>query len=174
MTAIRRTSFALLLAVVAVSAGHAAPARDSSPFDDLDSIHISIEVGGPLDLEGNTGRALLANDLRRFNRFQSSLRRALVNQVESCGLLVDPGAMEQIAVEVFGRPEPRPQGPPPNHVFLVEISAFSLDPKDRDADPQLVVPRRVLGLADDANLETAVIDAALAALPEDLRFCEEG
>lgn len=168
MKAIRRTTFALLFAAIAASSGHAAP---SNPFADLDSIRVSLEVGGPLDHQGNIERELFAEDLRRYNRFQSSLIQAVGNQVESCGLLVDEAATEEISVEVFGRPEPRPQGGPPHYVFLVEVGAFTLNPGPRDSDPELVPARRVLGLAEDADLETAVIDAALAALPDDFQGC---
>lgn len=169
MKAIRRTTFALLFAAVAASAGHAAPAN---PFADLESIRVSLEVGGPLDRQGNTERELFTDDLRRFNRFRSSLTQAVGNQVESCGLLVDESATEEIWVEVYGRPEPRPQGGPPHYVFLVEVGAFSSKPGPSGSDPALVPSKRVLGLADDADLETALIDAARAALPDDFQGCK--
>lgn len=172
MRAIRRTSFALSFAAIAVFAAHAAPAAASNPFADLDWIRLSVEVGGPLDHQGNTARELLAGDLSRFNVFQSSLRRALVSQVEACGLLVDQGGTDEISVEVFGRPERRSQGGPPQYVFLVEVRAVSLEAA-RGSDADLVPPKRVLGLAEDSNLESAVIEAALAALPDDLQGCEE-
>jgi hypothetical protein len=168
MTAIRRTLTVLLLAAIPAAAAHAAPARASNPFSDLDSIDLSIEIGGPLDHEGNLERELLAGELRRFNVLQSGLRRALVTQVESCGLLVDQGATDEISVEVFGRPEPPQEGGPPQYVFLVEIGAAS-----RVSDAELAPRKRVLGLADDSSFEAAVIDAALAALPDDLRYCED-
>lgn len=170
MRTIRRTPFAPSLAALALLAGLAVPAGAANPFADLDWIQLSVEIGGPLDHEGNTAPELLAGDLRRFNVFESGLRRALVSQVEGCGLLVDPGATDQIEVEVFGRPEPRPQGGPPQYVFLVEVRAVSLQPA-RGADPELAPTKRVLGLAEDANLEAAVIDAAVAALPDDLQGC---
>lgn len=167
MRAIRRTLTVLLLAAIPAAAVHAAPARASNPFSDLDSIEITIEIGGPLDHEGNLDRELLTGDLRRFNLFEFGLRKALVNQVESCGLLVDQGATDEISVTVFGRPEPRREGGP-QYVFLVEVGAAS-----RDSDAELAPRKRVLGLADDANFEAAVIDAALAALPDDFLYCED-
>ncbi len=161
MTAIRRTLTVLLLAAIPAAAADAA-----NPFADLDSIDVSIEVSGPLDHDGNIERELLTDDLKRFNVFQSGLNKALVNQVESCGLLVDQGATDEISVEVFGRPVPRREGGPPQYVFLVEVGAAS-----RVSGAELVTNKRVIGLADDANLEAALIDAALAALPDDLQGC---
>jgi hypothetical protein len=172
MRVIRQTSFALSLTAIAVLAAHAAPAAASNPFADMDWIRVSVEVGGPLDRAGSIEPELLAGDLRRFNVFQSGLRRALVSQIESCGLLVDQGGTDEISVEVFGRPERRSEGGPPQYVFLVEVRAVNLEAA-RGTDADLVPPKRVLGLAEDANLESALVDAALAALPDDLQGCEE-
>lgn len=167
MRAMRHTSFVLLLVAVAASSGHAA-----NPFADLDAIRVSVEIGGPLDAEGNTERELLAGDLKRFNVFESGLRRALVQQVESCGLLVDRSGTAEIEVGVFGRTE-RWEGGPLQYLFLVETRAVSVDPKVAEVGAELASPRRVLGLAADADFEQAVIAAALAALPDDLRNCEK-
>jgi hypothetical protein len=97
MKGFRFPPFALVLAALVALFAGTAPARAENPFADLDWIQLTIEVAGTLDHEGNTAQELLAGDLKRFNVFQSSLRQALVQQVESCGLLVDPGAEESAA-----------------------------------------------------------------------------
>lgn len=167
MTAIRRTLFVLLLVALTASAGHAA-----NPFARLDALKVSVEVGGPLDLEGNPQRALLVDDLRRFNVFHSKLTRELEKHVEACGFLADPGATEEISVTVSGRAE-RWEGGPVQFVFLVEVGASSSRPGVDPAGRELAPTRRVLGLAADADFEQSVIDAALAALPDDLQNCEK-
>src|SRR5688572_33111728 len=96
--------FLLLLAALPAP-GHAQAGGSVDLFKDLDSIRLSVAVGGPLDQKGGTEPRLFAGELRRFNLFEQSLTDALGMKLSTCGLFVSPEAADELSVEVFGRRE---------------------------------------------------------------------
>jgi hypothetical protein len=162
--------FVLLLAALPASWCRAAPARATGPFADLDAIDVKVEIGGPLDLRGGTAPELLAGDLGRFNRFKSTVERSVGAKLESCGILWDQGALDEVSITVFGRREDLPQGPP-QYVYMVQVEVLNTTLASRGANPEPIALRPVLGLADDAGLEEALTQAALRIVGDELRTC---
>lgn len=176
MTAARRVVLAILLLAAALPAlgaagGAAGPARPADPFADLDAINIKLEIGGPLDRQGSAAPELFTGDLARFNSFKSTLEKSVGSQLESCGILWDQGATDEVTIAVFGRREDLRQGPP-HYVYMVEADVFNTKLASRGAKPGLVALRPVIGLADEAGLEQALIDTAVAILAGELRSCD--
>lgn len=171
MTARRRVLLSiLLLAALGPLSGAAEPARSAGPFVDLDAINATVEIGGPLDLQGSTAPELFAGDLVRFNRFKSSLEKSVGAKLESCGILWDQGAIDEVSIEVFGRREDLPQGPP-HYVYMVQAEVLNTTLASRGAEPEPVSLGPVIGIADEEGLEQALIDAAVALVAGELRNC---
>jgi len=167
----RRGLFVLLLVALPASLCPAEPARSTGPFADLDAINIELEIGGPLDLRGSTAPELFAGDLGRSNRFKSTLERSVGEKLESCGILWDEGAVDDVSIVVFGRREDLDQGPPHN-LYMVQVEVLNTTLASRGAKPELVALRPVIGLADDAGLERALIDTAVGILAGELHDCD--
>jgi hypothetical protein len=55
---------------------------------------------------------------------------------------------------------------------MVEADVLNTELASRGASPELVALRPVIGLADEAGLEQAVIDTAVAILAGELRSCD--
>jgi hypothetical protein len=170
-----RGLFVLLLVALAASSSRAEPTRSTGPFADLDAINIAVEIGGPLDLQGSTAPELLTGEVGRFNRFRSTLERSVGEKLESCGILWDEGAVDEVSITVFGRREILPQSPPqgpPHYLYMVQVEVLNTTLASRGAKPETVALRPVLGLADEAGLERALIDTAVAILAGELRNCD--
>ena len=165
-----RGLFVLLLVALPASPCRAEPARSTDPFDDLDAINVRLEIGGPLDLQGGTAPQLFAGDSRRISRFTSTLERSVGAKLESCGILWDQGAIDEVSIAVFGRREDLQQGPP-QFVYMVQVEVLNTTLGSRQAKPELVALRPVIGLADEAGLEGALIDTAVAMIAGELRSC---
>jgi hypothetical protein len=166
-----RGFFVLLLLALPASSGRAEAARSANPFAGLDAINIALEIGGPLDLRGSTAPELFVGDLVRHNRFRTTLERSVGAKLESCGILWDQGAVDVVSITVFGRREEVPQGLS-QYVYMVEVEILNTKHANRGAEPETVALRPVLGLADDAGLERALIDTAVAILAGELRNCD--
>ncbi len=162
--------FVLLLVALPAARGHAQAARPSDPFAGLDSIRLSTAVGGPLDRRGGTDPQLFAGDLKRFNRFQEDLTNAVGAKLDACGIFVTPEAADALSVEVFGRLEELQQCTP-RYVFMIQSKVTRAKPGVPQAEGELVSLRPVIGLADEAGLERALIDAAVATIAGELRSC---
>lgn len=164
----------LLLVVLAASSSWAEPARSAGPFADLDAIDIELEIGGPLDLQGSSAPELFVGDLVRHNRFTTTLERSVGAKLESCGILWDQGAVDAVSITVSGRRQVLPQGPPqspPYYVYLVEVEVLNTTLAGRQEKPEAVALRSVIGLADEAGLEQALIDTSVGILAGELRNC---
>jgi len=160
----------LLAALPAASAG-AQGARSAGPFAELDAIDVTVEIGGPLDVRGSTAPELFTGDLVRFNRFESDLEKSVGAKLESCGILWDEGAVDEVAITVFGRREAVAQGPP-QYVYMLQVQVLNTELASRGANPEPVVLPPVLGLADDAGLERALVDTAVAIVAGELGGCD--
>lgn len=169
--------FVLLLAALPTAhAQTAQAARSVDLFQGLDSVRLSTAVGGPLDHQGGTEPRLFAGDLKRFNRFKLDLTNALAVKLGTCGLFVDPEAADELSVEVFGRLE-KLEGCTPRYVYMIQAKLRNSKLKARQApqaEGESVAFRPVIGLADEAGLERALIDAAVAAIAAELRNCHGG
>jgi hypothetical protein len=161
----------LLLVALPASLCRAEPAPSTDPFAGLDAIDIRVEIGGPLDLRGSTAPELLAGEVGRLNRFRSSLEQSVGAKLESCGILWDQGAVDEVAITVFGRREDLPQGQP-QYVYMVEVEILNTKLAGRQAEPEIVALRPVIGLADEAGLERALIDTAVGLVAGELRNCD--
>lgn len=161
-----------LLAALPAARGHAQAGGSIDLFKDLDSIRLSTAVGGPLDEEGGTAPQLFAGDLRRFNRFQQALTDALNMKLATCGLFVDQEAPDELAVEVFGRLE-KLQQCTPRYVYMIQAKVLNSKLKARRAKVEPISLRPVIGIADEAGLERALIDAAIATVAAELRSCHK-
>lgn len=162
--------FALLL--VALPAAHAQTARSIDLFQNLDSIKLSIAVGGPLDQQGSTEPRLFAGELRRFNHFVQNLTDALNRKLSTCGLFVDQEAPDELSVEVFGRREELPQCTP-RYVFMIQAKVLNSKLRAGRAEAEPVLFRPVIGIADEAGLERSLIEAAVATVAAELRSCHK-
>ena len=176
MTAARPVLLSILLLAAALPAFGAAgaaegPARSGGPFAELDAINIKLEIGGPLDRQGNAAPELLTGDLARFNRFKSALEKSVGAKLEACGILWDQGAVDEVTIAVFGRREDLSQGPP-HYVYMVQADVLNTKLASRGTGPELVALRPVIGLADDAGLEEALTDTAVAIVAGELRSCD--
>jgi hypothetical protein len=163
--------FLLLLAALPAAPGHA-QAGSIDLFKDLDSIRLSTAVGGPLDQKGGTEPRLFAGDLKRFNRFQQGLTDALNMKLATCGLFVDQAAPDELSVEVFGRLEELQQCTP-RYVYMIQAKVLNSKLKAGQAKGEPVVLRPVIGIADEAGLERALIEAAVAVVAAELRSCQK-
>ena len=161
----------VLLVALPASLCRAEPARSTDPFADLDAINIRLEIGGPLDLQGSTAPQLFAGDLRRFNRFKSTLGRSVGAKLESCGILWDQGAVDEVAISVFGRLEQRPEGPP-LYVYMVEVEVLNSKLATDRSRAEPVPLRSVIGFVADEGFEAAIVEAAIAIIADELRSCE--
>jgi hypothetical protein len=161
--------FVLLL--VALPAARAQTARIDL-FQNLDSIKLSTTVGGPLDQQGGTEPRLFVGDLKRFNRFELDLSQALSRKLETCGLLVDQDAPDELSVEVFGRLETLQQCTP-RYVYMIQAKVRNSKLQAGRAEVEPVVLRPVIGIADEAGLERALIEAAVATIAAELRNCHK-
>jgi hypothetical protein len=169
-----RGQFVLLLVALAASSSWAQPTRSTGPFADLDAIDVAVEIGGPLDLHGSTAPELLDGEVGRRDRFRSALERSVGEKLESCGILWDQGAVDQVSITVFGRREVVHRGPPqgpPHSLFMVEVEVLNTTLAGRQEEPEAVALRPVIGLADDAGLEQALIDTAVGILAGELGAC---
>lgn len=175
---IQRLSGSLsVLLLVALPAAHAQTAHaqaggSADLFKDLDSIRLSATVGGPLDAKGSTEPQLFAGDLRRFNRFELELSSALSRKLETCGLLVDQDAPDELSVEVFGRLE-RLQQCTPRYVYMIQATVRNTKLKAGQAKGEPISLRPVIGIADEAGLERALVEAAVATIAAELRSCHK-
>lgn len=167
-----RGLFVLLLVALPPSLCRAELARSTGPFADLDAINVTIEIGGPLDLRASAAPELFVGDLGRFNRFKSTLERSVGAKLESCGILWDQGAVDEVSIAVFGRREDVKQGPP-QYVYMVQVEVLNTTLASRQAKPELVALRPVIGLADEAGLEGALIDTAVAMIAGELQSCSQ-
>jgi hypothetical protein len=161
--------FLLLLAALPAARGHA---QTVDLFQGLDSIRLSTAVGGPLDQKGGTEPRLFAGDLKRFNRFQQGLADALNMKLATCGLFVDPTATDEISVEVFGRLEELQQCTP-RYVYMIQARVLNSKRKAGQAKVEPISLRPVIGIADEAGLERALIEAAVATVAAELRSCQK-
>lgn len=161
----------LLLAAVPASFCQAAPARSAGLFAELDAIDVKLEIGGPLDIRGGTAPELFAGDLARFNRFRSNLERSAGAKLEACGILWDEGAVDEVSVTVFGRREDVAEGPP-QYVYMLQVEVLNTELASRGARPEPLVLPPVIGLTDDAGLEQALVDTAVAILAGELGSCD--
>jgi hypothetical protein len=167
--------FVLLLAALPAAhaqTGHAQAGGSVDLFKDLDSIRLSTAVGGPLDPQGGTEPQLFAGDLKRFNRFQQGLEDALNVKLATCGLFVSPEAADELSVEVFGRLE-KLQQCTPRYVYMIQAKVLDSKLKAGRAEAEPVVLRPVIGIADEAGLERALIEAAVATIAAELRSCHK-
>lgn len=163
-----RGLIALLAAALPVSLCRAEPAGSRDPFAGLDAINLSLEIGAPLDQRGSTSPQLFDGDLIRLNRFRTHLTESVGAKLESCGILWDQGAADVVSIDVFGRLEERREGPPV-FVYMVEAEVLNTTlSNDRRVIPDPIPLRRVIGVADDAGLEAALTDAAVAIVSDDL------
>lgn len=159
--------FMLLLVALPASPGHAQARGSVDLFKDLDSIRLSTAVGGTLEPQGGTEPQLFAGDLKRFNRFELELTNALTMKLATCGLFVTPEAADELSVEVFGRLE-KLQQCTPRYVYMIQARVRNSKLKGR-----LVSLRPVIGIADEAGLERALIEAAVATVTAELRNCHK-
>lgn len=159
--------FLLLLAALPAIPGHAQAGGSIDLFQGLDSIRLSTAVGGTLEPQGGTAPRLFAGDLKRFNRFELDLTNALAQKLGTCGLFVSPEAQDELSVEVFGRRE-KLQQCTPRYVYMIQAKVRNTKLKGR-----LVPLRPVIGIADEAGLERALIDAAVATVAAELRSCHQ-
>jgi len=166
-----RGLLALLLIALPASLCEAEPARSTDPFADLDAINVGLEIGGPLDLQGSTAPELFTGDLARLNRFKSTLGRSVGAKLESCGVLWDQGAVDEVSISVFGRLEQRPEGPP-LYVYMVEAEVINSNLGTDRTGAEPVPLRSVIGFAADEGLEAAIVEAAIAIIADELRNCE--
>jgi hypothetical protein len=160
----------VLLVALSATRADAEAARSGDPFADLDSMNLSIEVGGPLDVHGGTARQLFVGDLKRFNRFREDLRNALAMKLESCGILVDEGAKDEVSVEVFGRLEKLQQASP-RYIYMIRGEVLNSKLQPREAEAERVPLGPVIGLADEEGVERALIETAVAMIAGELRNC---
>ncbi|HSL81601.1 MAG TPA: hypothetical protein VLF66_02420 [Thermoanaerobaculia bacterium] len=167
MTALRPVLLSVLLLAAALPALGAA-----GPFADLDAINVKLEIGAPLDLRGSAAPELFAGDLVRFNRFKSSLEKSVGAKLEACGILWDQGAVDEVTIAVFGRREDLEEGPP-HYVYMVQADVLNTELASRGSKPELVALRPVIGLADEAGLEQALIDTAVAVVAGELGSCDD-
>lgn len=165
-----RGLFVLLFVALAAFASWAQPTRSTGPFADLDAIDVAVEIGGPLDLQGSTAPELLDGEVGRRDRFESTLERSVGEKLESCGILWDQGAVDEVSITVFGRRVDLPQGPPQN-LYMVQVEVLNTTLAGRQEKPEAVALRSVIGLADDAGLERALIDTAVGILAGELGDC---
>ncbi len=167
-----RGLFVLLLVALPASLWGAEAAR-TDPFAGLDAINVTLEIGGPLDLRGSEEPELFAGELRRRNLFSLNMTDTVAQKIETCGLMAYPEAPDVISIDVFGRRERRGEGPP-LWVYMVEVKVLNTTlSKDRGVDPGPTYLRPVIGVADDAGLEAALTDAAMAILADELRNCRQ-
>lgn len=169
-----RGLFVLLLVALPAASSWAQPTRSTGPFADLDAIDVAVEIGGPLDLHGSTAPELLDGEAGRLDRFRSALERSVGEKLESCGILWDQGAVDEVSITVFGRREALPHGPPqgpPHSLYMVEVEVLNTTLVGRDETPEAVALRRVIGIADEAGLEQALIDTAVGILAGELGAC---
>jgi hypothetical protein len=164
-----RGLFILLLVALPASLQGAEAARPD-PFAGLDAINVTLEIGGPLDLRGSEEPELFAGELRRRNLFSLKLTDTVAQRIETCGLMAYPEAPDVVSIDVFGRRERRREGPP-LWVYMVEVKVLNTTLAKGQAAPEPIYLRPVIGVADDAGLEAALIDAAMAILADDLRNC---
>lgn len=162
--------FVFLLVALPAARGHAQTARSSDPFQGLDQIRLSTAVGGPLDKRGGTEPQLFAGDLNRFNRFELALTTAVAAKLDSCGIFAYSEAPDELSVEVFGRREELRQCTP-RYVFMIQAKVLKSNPRAPQAERETISLRPVIGLADEAGLERALINAAVAAVAGELRGC---
>lgn len=168
---LRHGLFVLLLAALVASSASAQPAHSTDPFADLDAINVALEIGEPLDVRGSTAPELFVGDVVRLNRFESTLKQSVGAKLEACGILWDQGAVDEVAITVSGRREDLPQGPP-QYVYLVQVEVLNTKLAGRGREPEIVALRPVIGLADEAGLEQALVDTAVAILAGELRSCD--
>jgi hypothetical protein len=166
-----RWSGLLLLLVALAPAGGAATARSAGPFADLDAIDVALEVGGPLDLGGSDAPQLLVGDLARSNRFETELKRSVGAKLESCGILWDQGAVDEVSITVLGRRADLPEGPPQS-VYMVRVEVLNTKFAGRGEEAETVALPPVIGVAGEAGLERALIDTAVGILAGELRGCD--
>ena len=159
--------FLLLLAALPAAPGHAQAGGSIDLFKDLDSIRLSAAVGGTLEPQGGASPRLFADDLKRFNRFEQDLKDALAQKLGTCGLFVSPEAADELSVEVFGRRE-KLQKCTPRYVYMIQAKVRNSKLKGR-----LAPLRPVIGITDEAGLEKALIDAAVATVAAELRSCHK-
>jgi hypothetical protein len=167
---IGRGLLVLLLVALPASPAGAQAARSAGPFAELDAIDVTVEIGGPLDAEGGTSPQLLVGDLERYNRFETAMKRAVGQKLESCGILWDQGAVDEVAILVFGRRESSSEGPA-RYVYMVQARVLNTEVAGRGAGREWVTLRPVIGLAEDAGLEAALVDTAVAIVGGELRSC---
>ncbi|HEX5719091.1 MAG TPA: hypothetical protein VF179_23205 [Thermoanaerobaculia bacterium] len=162
----------LLLAALPAARGDAQTARSGDLFQDLDSIRLSTAVRGPLDQQGGEEPRLFAGDLKRFNRFEQGLTDALNMKLATCGLFVDQAAPDELSVEVFGRLEELQQCTP-RYVYMIQARVLNSKRNAGQAKVEPISLRPVIGIADEAGLERALIEAAVAAVTAELRSCQK-
>jgi hypothetical protein len=164
--------FVLLLVALAASSGRAEAAGAGGPFAKLDQMNVEVEIGGPLDLEGRTVPELFSDEVGRCSRFQRTLARTVGEKLESCGILWDQSeTRDVVSIFVFGRLEKTPGGPSV-YVYLVRGQVVNSKLAERGAEAEPVPLRSVIGLAADAGLEEAILDAAYAIVAEELGSCD--
>lgn len=168
----RARLFVLLLAALPAAPGHAQTAGSVDLFKDLDSIRLSTAVGGTLEPEGVSSPRLFADDLKRFNRFEQDLTDALARKLATCGLFVSPEAADELSVKVFGRRE-KLQQCTPRYVYMIQARVLNSKLKAGRAEVEPTFLRPVIGIADEAGLERALIDAAVATVAAELRSCHK-
>ena len=162
-----RGLFALLLVALPASLSRAQPAPSGDPFAGLDAISLTIEIGGPLDLQGSEAPQLFAGDLRRRKHFELAMSDAIGTKIDSCGIFKDPGVLDILAIHLFGRPE-QPREAQPHYVYMVEVNVLNTTLAEGKAAAEPIFLRPVVGLVEDAGLETALIDAAIAIIADHL------
>jgi hypothetical protein len=160
----------LVLLLVALPASAAGSARPAGSFAELDAIDVSVEIGGPLDAAGSASPELLVGDLARFNRFETGMKRSVGGKLEACGILWDEGSTDEVAILVFGRREG--EGAGARYVYMVQARVLNRELAGREGKGEWVTLRPVIGIADDAGLEQALIDTAVAIVGGELGSCD--
>ena len=104
--------------------------------------------------------------------FQQGLSDALNMKLATCGLFVDENAPDELSVEVFGRREELQQCTP-RYVYMIQARVLNSKLQAGRAQGEPISLRPVIGLADEAGLERALIEAAVAAVAAELRNCHK-
>jgi len=161
-TRIALISFLILMITIAEGTS----LKTTVPLEGIESVAVSISIGGPLNLEGGVALRLFHGDVERARSFERTLMVEICDLLERYGVTVGSSNSAEILVDIFGRAIENPDEDH-HYIFFLRISSPSRSQPGSEIDQDLI-PRTVLDISTDVDLERTLTEAALFIIKTNL------
>ncbi len=159
------TALALLLTFAAHDV-KATSLKILEPLAGIDTVAMSIMIGGPLGLSGGVELLLFQGDVQRSANFKKELEDQVTLLLHSYGVTLASSNEAEILVHIYGRPV---RNPDEDHyyVFLLVVSLPARNGTETGLDEELI-PSTAIDVTTEKGLEVALTKSVIGILKEKL------